>query len=294
VVVGLGAGPDADAVRRTLDAAPNIEVRDVPSVTVERALREGDVHIIVEPTRPPTYRFDPMRDESRVARLVVDDVLKQAAGRVDPWTAREQPQAVAGSRYIDWFIPGLIGVGLMSNGLWGVGFPITQTRLRKLLKRMVASPMHRSEYLLAQMFARLLGLIPEVGVPLAFGVLAFNMPVNGSLFAIAIIGLIGGLSFAGLGLLLASRVRTFEAISGLMNLAMVPMWLLSGVFFSASNFPPAIQPLIQVLPLTAVVDALRAVILDGATLVDVSGELVLLGLWGAIPFAIALRIFRWQ
>jgi ABC-type multidrug transport system permease subunit len=159
---------------------------------------------------------------------------------------------------------------------------------------MAASPMRRSEYLLAQMFARLLGIVPEVVVPLAVGVFAFGMPVNGSLAAVAVIGVLGGLSFAGLGLLVASRVRTFEAISGLMNIAMVPMWLLSGVFFSAANFPAAVQPFVQVLPLTAAVDALRAVILDGATLVEVGGELLLLVLWGLVPFGIALRIFKWQ
>jgi ABC-type multidrug transport system permease subunit len=271
-----------------------VTVRVLPPESLERSLRQGDVHIIVEPTSPPTYRFDPTRAESRVARLVVDDVLKRAAGRQDPWTALEAPQSIAGSRYIDWFIPGLIGIGLMSNGLWGVGFPITQARLRRLLKRMVASPMRRSDYLLAQMLARLLGIVPEVAVPLAVGVFGFNMPVNGSLLAVAVIGVLGGLSFAGLGLLVASRVRTFEAVSGLMNVAMVPMWLLSGVFFSSSNFPAVVQPFVQALPLTAAVDALRAVILDGATLVDVGGELILLGLWGAVPFAIALRIFKWQ
>jgi ABC-2 type transport system permease protein len=294
VNVGVRSGPGADAMQATLASVPSVTVQVLAPEVLERSLRQGDVHIVVEPTVPPTYRFDPTRAESRVARLVVDDALKRGAGRADPWTAQERPQSIAGSRYIDWFIPGLIGIGLMSNGLWGVGFPITQARLRKLLKRMVASPMRRSHYLLAQMFARLLGIVPEVVVPLAVGVFAFNMPVHGSLLAVAVIGLLGGLSFAGLGLLLASRVRTFEAISGLMNIAMVPMWLLSGVFFASTNFPPVVQPLVQVLPLTAAVDALRAVILDGATLLDVAGELALLGLWGVVPFAIALRIFKWQ
>jgi ABC-2 type transport system permease protein len=294
VHVGVRAGPGADAMRDALTRVPSVTVRILPAESLERSLRQGDVHIVVEPTSPPTYRFDPMREESRLARLVVDDTLKRAAGREDPWTAAERPQAIAGSRYIDWFIPGLIGIGLMSNGLWSVGFPITQARLRRLLKRMVASPMRRSDYLLAQMLARLLGIVPEVAVPLAVGVYGFDMPVNGSLVAVAVIGLIGGLSFAGIGLLVASRVRTFEAVSGLMNVAMLPMWLLSGVFFSAANFPAVVQPLVQALPLTAAIDALRAVILDGATLVDVAGELLVIGLWGVIPFAIALRIFKWQ
>src|SRR5688572_6282751 len=294
VVVGVPVGADAAAVRQALGAVDGVTVRELAPDAEQRALREGDVHIVVTGTAPPTYRFDPARAESRLARLVVDDALKRAAGRQDPWQATEQPVSIAGSRYIDWFIPGLVGLSLMSNGMWGVGFPITQARLRNLLKRFVASPMRRRDYLLAHMIARLLGVIPEVGLPLAFGVLAFGMPINGSIGAIALVGLLGALSFAAMGLLLASRARTFEAISGLMNLAMLPMWILSGVFFSAANFPEAIQPLVQALPLTAVIDALRAVVLDGASLLEIRDELLILVGWGVVPFAIALRIFKWR
>ncbi len=294
VVVGVASGAAAAPLRAALTATEGVTVREVPAGGEQRALREGDVHLVVVGTDPPTYRFDPAREESRVARLVVDEALKRVAGRNDPWRAREEPVSIAGSRYIDWFIPGLVGLGLMSNGMWGVGFPITQARLRNLLKRFVASPMQRRHYLLAHMFARLLGLAPEIGVPLGFGVLAFGMPVNGSITAIVVIGLIGALTFAALGLLLASRVRTFEAISGLMNLAMLPMWILSGVFFSAANFPAAMQPIVQALPLTAVIDALRAVVLDGASLIAVRGELLVLALWGVGSFALALRLFSWR
>jgi ABC transporter DrrB family efflux protein len=294
VVVGVAPGAGAEALRRALAAAGGVAVREIPDDDERRALREGEVHLIVRNTVPPTYRFDPAREESRVARLVVDDALKRAGGRADPWQAVEQPVSIAGSRYIDWFIPGLVGLGLMSNGMWAVGFPITQARVRNLLKRFVASPMRRRDYLLSQMLARLLGVPAEVVIPLAFGVVAFGMPINGSLVAIAAIGVLGGMTFAALGLLLASRVRTFEAISGLMNLAMLPMWILSGIFFSASNFPELIQPFVQALPLTALIDALRAVVLDGASLLQVRHELLLLAAWGLIPFMVALRIFKWR
>jgi ABC transporter DrrB family efflux protein len=294
VIVGVPPGAAAEPLRRALAAVSGIEVRDVAPGAEQRALREGEVHIVVGDSVPPTYRFDPAREESRVARLVVDNALKSAAGRADPWQADEQPVSIAGSRYIDWFIPGLVGLGLMSNGMWGVGFPITQARMRNLLKRFVASPMRRRDYLLAHMLARLLGVPPEVGLPIAFGVLAFDMPINGSLAAIAIVGVIGALTFAALGLLLASRARTFEAISGLMNLAMLPMWILSGVFFSAANFPEAMQPIVQILPLTAVIDALRAVVLDGATLAGVANELAVLGIWAVASFGLALQLFRWR
>jgi ABC-type multidrug transport system permease subunit len=294
VLVGVAPGAAAETLRRALASADGVVVREVAPENEQRALREGEVHLVVGNTTPPTYRFDPAREESRVARLVVDDALKSAAGRRDPWEAAEQPVAIAGSRYIDWFIPGLVGLGLMSNGMWGVGFPITQARMRNLLKRFVASPMRRRDYLLALMFARLLGVPAEVGLPLVFGAFAFGMPVNGSLGAIAVVGVIGGLAFAALGLLLACRARTFEAISGLMNLGMLPMWILSGIFFSASNFPDAMQPFVQALPLTAAIDALRAVVLDGASLREIADELFLLVAWGVASFGIALRFFRWR
>jgi ABC-2 type transport system permease protein len=293
VRVAVAPGPQADAVRRTLSAAPGVTVRDVAS-DAERALREGDVHVIVVPTAPPTYRFDAARDESRVARLVVDDVLKGAAGRIDPWTAREEAVHVPGSRYIDWLIPGILGMNIMSTGMWGISFSIVQARLRKLLKRLVASPMRKREYLLAQMIGRLVFLAPEVIVTLGFGVLAFGMPINGSYGAVAAVCVLGALSFAGLGLLAASRASTIEAISGILNLSMLPMWVLSGVFFSTTNFPDALQPAIHALPLTALNDALRAVVLEGETIRGIATEIGVLTAWGIVPFVLALRLFRWQ
>jgi len=293
VAVGLVPGPAAEAVRRALGAAEGIALRDLSPRDEARALREGEVHLVVVPTEPPTYRFDPARGESRAARLAVDQALKRAAGRPEPWTAREEPIAVPGSRYVDWLIPGLVGMNVMSTGMWGIGFSVVQARLRKILKRLVASPMRKRDYLLAQMLARIVFLAPEVAVPLAFGALVLGMPIEGSIAAIAVVSLVGGLSFTGLGLLTASRPRTLEAISGILNLTMLPMWVVSGVFFSTANFPGALQPFIQALPLTALNDALRAVILEGATVGAVGGELLLLAIWGAVPFLLALRLFRW-
>lgn len=294
ILVGIEPGQSGADVRAALGGAAGISIREVSRDEELRALREGVVHIVVVPTNPPTYRFDPAREESRLARAVVDEALKRAAGRGDPWHAREEAQAVAGSRYIDWFIPGLIAMGIMTNGMWSIGFGIVQARVRKLLKRIVASPMRKREFLLAQMLARLLFLAPEVLVPLVFAAAAFGMPINGDVATIATVTLIGALSFAALGLLLSCRARTFEALSGLMNLVMLPMWILSGVFFSAANFPDAFQPVIQALPLTALIDALRAVILDAASLARIRNELLLLVGWGVVPFFVALRFFSWR
>jgi len=293
-LVGIEPGPRAAAVRETLAHAPGVAVRDIRPGDQARALREGEVHLLVVPTEPPAYRFDPSRDESRVARLMVDDALKRAAGRGDPWSAREEPLQVAGSRYVDWLIPGIVGLTIMGTSMWGIGFAIVQARMRKLLKRLVASPMRKSEYLLAQVAWRMVLLPPEAGVPLVFGVFVLGMPVRGSLLSLSVVCLAGALAFGSLGLLLASRARTFEAISGLMNLSMVPMWILSGVFFSSSNFPQAMQPAIQALPLTALNNALRSIVLEGEPLGSVVRELAVLGAWGVGGFALALRLFRWR
>jgi ABC-2 type transport system permease protein len=294
VLVGITAGDAGASLEAALSAAPGVEVREVMRGNEQRMLREGEVHLLVEPGDPPTYHFDAARQESRAAKLVVDDALKRAAGRTDPWSASERAVEVPGSRYIDWLIPGIVGTGLMANGMWGVGFPIVQARMRKVLTRMIAGPMRKSHYLAAQLLARLTFLGPEVAFPLIFGVLAFGMPINGSIAAIAVVVLLGALAFSALGLLLATRARTFEGISGLMNIGMLPMWVLSGVFFSASNFPDPMQPFVQALPLTALIDSLRAVILDGSPLEAIRGELTLLAAWTVVPFAVSLKIFRWR
>jgi ABC-type multidrug transport system permease subunit len=293
-LVGLEPGPAFAATRDALAAAPDVTVREIDPADETRALREGEVHLVVVPTTPPTYRFDPTRTESRLARLVVDNALKDASGRTEPWEARDEPLRIPGSRYVDWLIPGIVGLGVMGTSMWGIGFSIVTARMRHLLKRLVASPMRRRDYLLAQLLARLVFLGPEVAVPLVFGVVALGMPMRGSWLLVAVVSVIGAIAFGALGLLFASRVRTFEAISGLMNIAMLPMWILSGVFFSASNFPDAVQPFVQALPLTALVDALRAVVLDDASIGAIRSELAILSAWAIVPFALALRIFRWR
>jgi ABC transporter DrrB family efflux protein len=185
-------------------------------------------------------------------------------------------------------------MNLMGGGLFGVGFVLADMRIRKLLKRFLATPMRRSDFLLSVMFSRMIFTVPEVLVLLLFGWLAFDVKNQGSIWALVFLIVFGAASFSGLGLLVASRAKTIETVSGLMNLVMLPMWLLSGVFFSAERFPDMMQPFIQVLPLTALNDALRAVMLEGKSLAELGFELAVLGIWGGLSFAIALKIFRWQ
>jgi ABC-type multidrug transport system permease subunit len=290
-VVDAGSGPSLAA---GLERTPGLRVRRLAAGEADAALRNGQIAVVVVGPSPPTYRFDPTRPESRIARLIVDEALQRAAGRGDAFQARDQEVVAPGSRYIDWLLPGLIGMNIMGTGLWSIGFSVVQARTRKLLKRLMATPMPRGFYLLSHLLARLIFLSLEVAVVLFFGWLVFGVRSAGSLWLVALLALVGAFSFAGLGLLIASRARTIEGVSGLMNLAMVPMWLLSGVFFASSNFPDAAQPFIRLLPLTALNDALRAVMLEGRGLTHLATELAVLAGWGLGTFVLALKLFRWR
>ncbi len=261
-----------------------------------QSLRTGKVALVVRAGGQSDfeYRFDPARPDSRSARLAVDDTLQRSAGRKDIAAVREQTFTEPGARYIDFLIPGLLGLNLMGNGLWGLGFAIVQARTQKLLKRLAATPMKRWHFMLSFMLSRLVFLVLEVTAILAFGYFVFGVKVHGSLPSVMLIALLGALAFAGIGLLVAARTKTIEGVSGLMNLVMLPMWLLSGSFFSAARFPDILQPFIKALPLTALNDALRGVMNDGTTLGANAAEIAILAAWGLISFIIALKIFRWQ
>ena len=294
VHVGVADAPGASSLVQSLAGAGGFEVRLVEVGRADAALRDGEVELVVVPGSPPAYRFDPTRAESRLARLAVHEALQRASGRRDAWSPREERVTLAGSRYIDWLIPGLIGLNIMGTSLWSVGYAIVQSRTRKLLKRLAATPMGRDQYLLSHTLARLVFLILEVAPLLVFGWLVFGVPIRGSLAALAVIAFLGAAAFGSVGLLIASRARTVEAVSGWMNAVSVPMWVLSGVFFSSANFPGVMLPFIHALPLTALNDALRAVMLDGDSILTLGREFAVLTVWGGVSFAAALRWFRWQ
>ena len=266
------------------------------------ALRTGRVELtlgVVGPgqaSAPPglTYRYDPARPAGRTARLEADAVLQRAAGRPDRLAARDQLVSEPGARYIDFVIPGLIGLNLMGSGIWGVGLVVVTMRTQKLLRRFAATPMSRFHFMASLMLSRLVFLVLEVAVLVIFGWLAFDVAVHGSLVDLVLVSLLGSLAFTGIALLTAARATTLEAANGIMNLVMVPMWLLSGSFFSYERFPDAVLPAIRALPLTAVNDALRAVMNEGRPLAASWVELLVLAAWTVVSFAVALRIFRWR
>jgi ABC-2 type transport system permease protein len=289
-------GGGSRAVAETLNRNSDLQAVVLTDSAAAQALRTGSAAIVVVPDSGGgvAYRFDPERPESRIARLQVDDALQRGAGRSDPVTVSEERVSEPGSRYVDFVVPGLLGMNLMGSGIWGLGFSIVDARRKKLLKRMIATPMSRTQFLASFVLSRLTLLILEVGALVGFALFVFGVPVRGSPLSLLAICLLSALAFGSLGLLLASRTRTIEGASGLMNLVMLPMWIFSGVFFSASRFPDALQPFIQALPLTAVNDALRASMLEGAGWARLAPELGIIATWLVVTFVLAVRLFRWR
>jgi ABC-2 type transport system permease protein len=296
IAVVQGAG--AQDVLSLIDHSPqksSINAEALDKADALKGSRLGKYDLVVEPASDGgiQYLYDPARPESVLSRAEVDDALQVSAGRKNPLPTSSVISNEPGSRYIDFLIPGLIGMNLMNSGMWSIGFALVDMRQRKLLKRFVATPMRKSDFLLALAGGRLVLMIIEVGLLLGFGALVFHIRVAGSLLSILLLSSIGAVGFAGLGLLTASRAQKIESVSGLINLMMMPMWIFSGVFFSYERFPAAIHPFIKALPLTALNDALRAIILEGAPIATQAGRLLVLLLWGGISFVLALRWFRW-
>jgi hypothetical protein len=296
-VVDVQGSEDQTAVRELLKVLNehNFKASAHDKEACAQRLRTGASDITLVPGRPgPSYVYDKTREKSVMARYWVDSVLaREAAGNTVP-----PPQVIddplVGSRYIDFLLPGLMGLNIMGGGLWGVGFLIVDMRVKKLFKRFLATPMNRADFLWAIFTARMVFVFPEMLTLLLVGWLGFGVPIVGNPLTLAVVIVVGVLAFDGIGLLIACRVEKLETASGLMNLVMLPMWIVSGTFFSAKRFPDAMQPLVQALPLTQLNDALREVMLEGASLLDVGRHLAILGVWTVVTFALALRFFKWR
>lgn len=292
VATSPGAAGLADALKRD----ESLTVKLLGDSAAAAALKTGRVALVVaaDTAGKIEYRYDAERPDGRTARLLADAAVQRGAGRRDLVATVDRRVREPGARYIDFVVPGLLGMNLMGSGIWGIGFAIVDARRKRLLKRLIATPMSRAQYLASFLLSRLTWLALEVGLLVGFATWVFGVPVRGSLPVLALLCLLSSLTFGAIGLLVASRARTIEGASGLMNLVMLPMWVFSGVFFSASRFPDVVQPFVQALPLTAVVDALRLQMLEGARWQALLPELGIIGAWLVVSFALALRLFRWR
>jgi ABC-2 type transport system permease protein len=291
----LPVGATTPQLVQALDADRGLHATEMDESAGAKALTVGKIVLLVEQSANGVlFRYDDTNPDARAARMLADRAIQVAAGRRDAVQAQNQLVREKGSRYIDFVVPGLLGMNLMGSAMWGLGFSIVDARAKKLLKRMVASPMPKWQYLAGYLLSRLVLLAIEVGVFLGFARLVFGVPFRGPLAELTLLCIIASLTFSALGLLVASRARTMEAVSGLMNLVMMPMWIMSGVFFSSSKFPAIVQPLVKLLPLTAAIDAMRGNMLQGTELGQLMAPLGILLFWFVMPFAVSVRIFRWR
>lgn len=300
-LAGVEGSAEFDSMRELFAQDKRFVIHTPEGTTWKKRLRDGKTDLVIvthaksaaKDAEPWEIWQEPRRSESLLARSAVENLLMKKNGAEAPPIAENELEE-AGSRYIDFLVPGLLGLNLMGGGLFGVGFVLVDMRVKKLLKRFLATPLRHSDFLLSVMLSRMLFMLPEMVVLLGFSYVAFGVQCQGSYFNLAVVLGLGAFCFAGVGLLIASRAATLETASGLMNLLMLPMYVLSGVFFSSERFPEAIQPLIRALPLTAVNEALRGVMLENASLVDLGRPVITMLACGTVSFAIALKIFRWK
>ncbi len=294
--VGVLAGEGAAAVLALLEGTEGLTAELVEDIEASALhLRKGTLDVVVEPADPPRLRFNPGRPEAETARLRVLRAI-ETDGRAETARPRAElvPVSERGGRYIDYLFPGLLALNLMGTGLWAIGFSVANLRQRKVLKRLLVTPMRRSSFLLAFILARLVFMVLETCLLTAFGVWFLEVPFRTGVADFVALCLLSAVAFSGVGLMVTARVRTIQGASGILNLAVLPMWLLTGVFFSYERYPEIFHPLIRWIPLTPLNDALRAMMLDGAGLSDVPQEIAIVVLWGIASFLVALRFFRWE
>jgi len=291
----LPVGATTAQLTQALAADKGLKAATLTEADGTRALATGSILLLaIQNPDGVSYKYDETNPDARNARMVADRAVQIAGGRREAVRVQNQLVHETGSRYIDFVVPGLLGMNLMGSAIWGMGFSIVESRQKKLLKRLVASPMPKWQYLASYLLSRLFMLVIEVVGFLGFARLVFGVPFRGSMWQLGFLCVLTSVAFSALGLLVASRAKTMEAASGLMNLVMLPMWVLSGVFFSASRFPAVIQPVVRALPLTAAIEALRGNMLQGKNLGQLSFQMGILLAWLMVAFVISLRIFRWR
>jgi ABC-type multidrug transport system permease subunit len=291
----LPVGATTTQLTQALAADKGLTATTLDESSGTHALATGSILLLaIQRLDRIEYKFDDTNPDARTARMIADRAVQAAAGRQEAVRVDNQFVHEAGARYIDFLVPGLLGMNLIGAAMWSMGFAIVDARQKKLLKRMVASPMPRWQYLASFLFSRLGLLVIEVGVFLGFARITFGVPFRGSLWQLGLLCVLASLAFSAMGLLVSTRAKTTEAVNGLMNLVMLPMWILSGIFFSATRFPLALQPLVRALPLTAAIDALRGNMLQGMSLGQLAAPVGIMLAWLIVPFAVSLRIFRWR
>jgi ABC-type multidrug transport system permease subunit len=256
-----------------------------------RLLRKGKIVLFIELSDEGVVRFhlDPANETSYLSYLILSRRLSQE--RVE---MQLTPVSTHGNRYIDFLIPGLIALGIMNSCLWGIGYVIIEYRMKKLMRRMIATPVSRAVILASFFLSRMTINFVEAALLFLFGYLYFGFKLQGDIGSVLLLFVSGNIAFAGLAFLLASRADNTRTGNGVINAFSIPLMLASGIFFSYTNFPEAIQPLLQYSPLALLADAFRTIFNSVGESREILIPAAILNAFGVFCFSISLKIFRWH
>jgi len=258
-------------------------------------LKRGTINLILKENEGKTeYHFDPMNSDAELTYLKLSGII--GSGEILPAgkTTEIKPLTLTGTRYIDFLVPGLITMGVMMSSMWGISYGIIEKRSKKLLRRLVATPMKKSHFLIALITVRVTMNFLEALVLLLFALIVFHMTIQGSISAMILIFLAGNIAFAGIAVFVSSHTSNTEVGNGLINFIVMPMMVLSGIFFSYHNFPDWSLPVIQKLPLTMLSDGIRSIFNEGAGYPEVAIPILILTSTGVLFFGVGLKIFKWH
>ncbi len=258
-------------------------------------LKRGTINILlVRQDNSVEYHFDPMNPDAQLTYLKLITVVGN--GNIQPERSNSEikPLTVSGTRYIDFLVPGLMTMGIMMSSMWGISYGIIEKRSKKLLRRLVATPMLKSHFLIAMITVRIIMNFIESGALFIFAILAFKMSIQGNVSALILLFISGNIAFAGLAIMTSSHTSNTEVGNGLINFVVMPMMILSGIFFSYQNFPDWSLSVIRLLPLTILTDGVRSIFNEGAGFREVFFPILILTSIGVIFFSIGLKIFKWH
>lgn len=258
------------------------------------ALKRGQISLWIEgsPETNLSYRFDPDNADARLTYLLLETAFREKIS--SEIKAEIRPLTMVGIRYVDFLIPGLMAMSIMNACLWGIGWNLIELRIKKLLRRIVATPLRKSIFLISHGLNRMILSAAEMLLLYIFAYFYFDIRIQGSLLALALVFLSGYCAFAGIAILISSRVQNTQSGNGMINIVTMPMFILSGIFFSYHNFPDWLIPYVEVLPLTMLTNSLRGIITEGIGLAQViQPSLGLFGI-GAVCFALGLKLYLWH
>lgn len=285
------SSPFTAAIGTGTGTTVNAEFTTASPSALDAALKNGTCILYIDLQKgEPVFHYDPGNAEAVNLFLLLDRELALKANRK---TYVTEKITTKGTRYIDFLIPGLLALGVMNSCVWGISWYLIELRMKKLLRRMVATPMKKSSFILSHFITRLLLTLFESVILTLFAWVFFGLEMTGSFLALILIYLSGVLAFGGIGLMLASRTQSTHVANGLINAVVLPMTIVSGIFFSYQSFPQWMVYIIKVLPLTLLSDSVRAIFNEGAGVADVLLPCSLLSGLGLVLYLLGLKIFKW-